>query len=347
MGKVILLFCLLGCFCADAQTVEDNHHRILIVLDASLSMQEAFNNTTRYKAATDFISQLMDSVYTRNDEVEFGLRVYGHQYATAANYCYDTKFEVQYSRNNYDQMKLRLADIQPRGISNTFYALSEALDNDIHLRDGYVYHLVVITDGGEACSGDVCALKERLAYKQVVEPCIISLADKPLYACIGNALSMTADKSKLITSLLQSCCTVPYKKAIVQKKEIVQTIPLPEKKLIKQDSNALRSAQSKTLDVEIAIPAAQLIALPELPVNKETGYLKVTGTTGMGTIRIYEYVNGSYKLYKTMQVSTAIINQRIPLPVGKYKLVYEIGSSETIKEFRVLKGMITEISVTT
>lgn len=343
MGKVILLFCLLGCFCADAQTVEDNHHRILIVLDASLSMQEAFDNTTRYKAATDFIIQLMDSVYARNDEVEFGLRVYGHQYATAANYCYDTKQEVQYSRNNYDQMKLRLADIRPRGISNTAYALSEALDNDIHLRNGYTYHLLVITDGGEACGGDVCTLKERLAYKQVATPCVVSLAEKPLYGCIGNALVLTADRSNLITTLLQSCSTVPYKKAIVQKKEIVLTVVLPEKNLAKQESNALATALSKILDVAIDAPAAQRVAMPELPANKETGYLKVTGTIGMGMIRIYEYTNGSYKLYKTMQISTAIINQRIPLPAGKYKLVYEIGSSETAKEFNIIKGMITEV----
>ncbi len=347
MGKVILLFCLLGCCSADAQTVEDKHHRILIVLDASLSMQEAFDgNTTRYKAATDFIIQLMDSAYARNDEVEFGLRVYGHQYATAANYCYDTKLEVQYSRNNYDQMKLRLADIQPRGISNTAYALSEALDNDIHLRDGYAYHIVVITDGGEACNGDVCALKERLAYKQVATPCIVSLAENPLYGCVGNALSLAADKSKLITSLLQSCCIVPHKKAAVQKQENVQTVVLLEKRLTKQDGNALATAQSKTLDIAIDAPAVQRVALPELPANKEIGYLKVTGTTGMGTIRIYEYTNGNYKLHKTMQVSTAIINQRITLPVGKYKLVYEIGSSETTKEFRVLKEMITEVLIT-
>ena len=44
--------------------LENKHHRVLILLDASLSMNEPVDGyATKYAAASDFIIHLMDSIY--------------------------------------------------------------------------------------------------------------------------------------------------------------------------------------------------------------------------------------------------------------------------------------------
>ena len=79
--------------------------RILILLDESSSMIQEWSGTKpKYKAADELIMRLMDSVYAVNNNVEFSLRVFGHQHTVGENDCYDTKNEVAFSRDNRSQM---------------------------------------------------------------------------------------------------------------------------------------------------------------------------------------------------------------------------------------------------
>jgi hypothetical protein len=100
----IFLF-FITCSIAMAQAVPDvKSPRILILLDESSSMVEKWGNEKRYQVADRIILDLMDSVYKVNDQVEFSLRVFGHQYTVPENNCYDTKNEVMFSKDNYTQM---------------------------------------------------------------------------------------------------------------------------------------------------------------------------------------------------------------------------------------------------
>ncbi len=171
--------------------------RILILLDGSSSMlHEWTKDNIRFEAAAKIIDRLMDSVYSVNKNVEFALRVYGHQFPTSANNCFDSKLEVMFSRDNYTQMQLRLAALHPLGISPIAYSIQKAAEQDMeNLRDNK-YSLILITDGGESCEGDICKVVAELLRKKIdFKPYILSLVDyAPLrkqYECMGEYLLVT------------------------------------------------------------------------------------------------------------------------------------------------------------
>jgi len=208
---IISLLLVFSSFKAFAQREDERKQpRILILLDESSSMLDEWQpNMPRYKAAGKIILDLMDSIYRVNDKVEFGLRVFGHQHTAQENNCYDTKREVMFSGNNYTQMQLRLADIKPLGVTPIAYALKEAAENDLLNDDRYAYSIVLITDGGESCGGDICdVVKTLLAKKIYFKPYIVSLVDyAPLrteYACLGQYLQVTKqpDIPKIVDSIV-------------------------------------------------------------------------------------------------------------------------------------------------
>lgn len=168
--------------------------RILILLDGSSSMlQQWTKDEQRFKTAGRIITTLIDSVYGVNNEVEFGLRLYGHQSPVKDNNCFDTKKEVIFSKDNLTQMSLRLDALHPYGVSPIAYSLKQAaLEDLVDLKENK-YSLILITDGGESCEGDICAVVEELLRKKIdFKPYIVSLVDyAPLreqYKCLGEYL---------------------------------------------------------------------------------------------------------------------------------------------------------------
>ncbi|MBA3829670.1 MAG: VWA domain-containing protein [Taibaiella sp.] len=206
--QTIFLFLLFAVFRSLAQQPETDKKlpaRILILLDESSSMVENWGaNKPRYKAAGEVILHLMDSIYTIDPDVEFGLRVFGHQFTVPEHNCYDTRREVMFSKDNRTQMMLRLADIHPLGVTPIAYALKEAAENDMTDETRYAYSIVLITDGGESCGGDICDVVKKLLEKKIYfKPYIVSLVDyAPLrteYACLGHYLQATTEKEMVTT----------------------------------------------------------------------------------------------------------------------------------------------------
>jgi Ca-activated chloride channel family protein len=119
--------------CSFGQIKEEwTQSRILILLDESSSMINTWpSGKPKYRAADELILSLMDSVYALNNQVEFSLRVFGHQYTTMEHNCFDTKNEVAFGKDNRIQMDLRLTDIHPLGVTPIAYALSQAAENDL------------------------------------------------------------------------------------------------------------------------------------------------------------------------------------------------------------------------
>lgn len=173
--------------------------RILILLDGSSSMtQKWVSGRVKYSAAQEVILRIIDSVYAVNDQVQFGLRMFGHQHPVPEHNCYDTRMEVFFSPDNRTQMSLRLQDIQPVGITPIAFALTEAANKDIVDEVHYAYSIILITDGGESCGGDICdVMKKLLASKVYFKPYIVSLENDPglrsTYSCMGDYLQVTSD----------------------------------------------------------------------------------------------------------------------------------------------------------
>lgn len=194
---IFLLF--IAGFHAIGQQNEVKQPRILILLDGSSSMLEPWiKDENRFKAASKIISSLIDSVYKVNNQVEFALRVYGHQSPAQDKNCYDTRLEVNFSKDNLTQMQLRLDYLHPYGVTPIAFSLKQSAENDMVELLRNEYSIILITDGGESCGGDLCDVVRTLLDKKInFRPYILSLVDyAPLreqYKCLGNYLVVTSE----------------------------------------------------------------------------------------------------------------------------------------------------------
>lgn len=275
--------------------VEYKKPRILLLLDGSSSMVNTWaNGKTRFKAAEEIILQLMDSVSRFNSQVEFSLRVYGHEHGVGEKNCFDTKQEVGFNRGNLTQMGLRLASLHPQGVSPIAYSLKVAAENDFSEEGDYAYSLILITDGGESCGGDICAVVKALLDKKIeFKPYIISLVDyaplKDQYACLGNYLQ-AAKPSELpqvintISGNYRRVFAVPIARTKLETpKTTVSTvtkvlvpavnIPKPEDEPRKRESlTALPSVRKRTLPMlSVVVPPMKRLPKPggvKLPVKE-------------------------------------------------------------------------------
>ena len=204
LPRLFLVFFLLiaGNF-ARAQAPRTNdglkQPRILILLDGSSSMLQPWGQgEQRFAAAGKIVLSLMDSLYHINGAVEFALRVYGHEHPAQEQFCYDSRLEVNFSKDNYTQMQLRLASLRPRGVSPIAWSLQQAAENDLTNDLRNAYSIILITDGGESCNGDICKIVSSLLAKKIFfKPYILSLVESPVlkdqYNCLGNYLQVAKE----------------------------------------------------------------------------------------------------------------------------------------------------------
>ncbi len=292
-----LLTLLIAALPAMAQPAANNNGRqprILLLVDASSSMLQPWgSNATRFQTAAGIIGSLMDSIYAVNPDVEFGLRVYGHQSPAQNNDCFDSRQEVMFSKNNYTQMGLRLASLKPFGVSPIAYSLREAAANDLVDEARNAYSIILITDGGESCGGNICDVAKMLLERKIYfKPYIISLVDyAPLrdqYSCLGAFLQAAkpGDIPVAIRTIVdayrpQLSAPIPVLKTeppvVVQPKRdtpAVITIPawipehtsLPDLR-IAVPRTTMSTAVSRPRVLPVRVPGLQPVSKPEpLPV---------------------------------------------------------------------------------
>jgi hypothetical protein len=196
---LFLLFCVLSLQVAAQPSDKSKTPRVLILLDGSSSMSEDWlPGKTRFQQAGKFILQLIDSLSQANEQVQFGLRVFGHQYPAQDKNCYDTKREIMFARDNTVQMQARLEALRGYGVSPIAYSLSEAAMEDFENETKYAYSIILVTDGGESCGGDICKVVNDLLQRKIFfRPYIVSLLDyaplKDLYNCLGTFLTVSKE----------------------------------------------------------------------------------------------------------------------------------------------------------
>lgn len=196
---LFLLFCALSLQAAAQPSDKSKIPRVLILLDGSSSMSEDWlPGKTRFQQAGKFILQLIDSLSQANEQVQFGLRVFGHQYPAQDKNCYDTKREIMFARDNTVQMQARLEALRGYGVSPIAYSLSEAAMEDFENESKYAYSIILVTDGGESCGGDICKVVNDLLQRKIFfRPYIVSLLDyaplKDLYNCLGTFLTVSKE----------------------------------------------------------------------------------------------------------------------------------------------------------
>jgi Ca-activated chloride channel family protein len=172
-----------------AQRQKQPEVRLLFLLDASFSMYEKMDNTTRIDVAKRLLTKLVDSL-SKIDGVELGLRIYGHQNYKTKRDCKDTKLEIPFSPNNHFDIKQRILNLKPMGTTPIAYSLTQAA-YDFPAKDGVKNIVILITDGIEECGGDPCAVSEALREQGVtLRPFVIGVglnADfRAQFECVGR-----------------------------------------------------------------------------------------------------------------------------------------------------------------
>jgi Ca-activated chloride channel homolog len=184
--------------------------RILFLLDGSGSMLAPWGPTLRINAAKRFLADMVDSLSV-NQDLELGLRVYGHQFHRRFQRCDDTRLEVGFGKKNHTSIIQKLNQIDPKGTTPIAYSLEKAA-GDFPAEDNVRNIIILITDGKESCEGDPCTISLDLQKKGIfLKPFIIGLGMEKdavdQFNCIGqyyDATNLTEFKLALKSAVNQS-----------------------------------------------------------------------------------------------------------------------------------------------
>ena len=169
---------------------KENITRVLFIFDASQSMYAQWEGNSRMEIAKELLSNMLDSLDNK-ENLQVGLRCYGHQKPSPPQDCRDTKLEVPFGNNTIPTIKNRLATLRPRGTTPIAKALeSGALDfPDITSNSRNI--VILITDGIEECGGDPCAVSRLFQEKKIIlKPFVIGIGlskeHKLNFECVGT-----------------------------------------------------------------------------------------------------------------------------------------------------------------
>ena len=164
--------------------------KILIVLDGSGSMKDKWGENNRWEAAKEILYKTIDSVQRTNKNVEFGIRIFGHQSTHQEKNCKDSKLEVPFAKLNSKNVKSTLDNITPKGWTPIAYSLEQAA-GDFTVQPNVQNAIILITDGLETCNGDICAAGKALHDKRItLRPYVIGLGlainEQKFFDCVGK-----------------------------------------------------------------------------------------------------------------------------------------------------------------
>jgi hypothetical protein len=129
-----------------------------IVLDVSGSMNAKLGDTTRWKTA---LTVLEDVVKQLPEDLNVGLRVYGHRHSSKSKEtCKDTELVVPIERLDRARIVKAATKLKPRGETPLIHSILQAVDD---LKKSGGGSVILITDGEESCKGDAQAAATQIA----------------------------------------------------------------------------------------------------------------------------------------------------------------------------------------
>jgi Ca-activated chloride channel homolog len=181
-------------YCVNAQLSEPykpQTTRVLIVLDGSGSMKESWGNSNRWETAKELLFKAIDSIQRANKNVEFGIRIFGHQSKHAEKNCKDSKLEVPFGKLNAKYIREILHNTTPQGWTPIAYSLEQAAGDFPSSGTSAHNAIILITDGLETCNGDICQAGKALQEKRItLRPYVIGLGlaqnEKNFFDCVGK-----------------------------------------------------------------------------------------------------------------------------------------------------------------
>ena len=180
----------MGSFNAGAQKREKPVNRILFIFDASQSMLGRWQSGRKIDIAKKLLSNMVDSLKDI-ENLEIGLRVYGHKSGYPPQDCDDTHLEVNFLKANHavDLIKKKLLVIRAKGTTPIAHSLEEGAKD--FPSDDARNIVILITDGKEECGMNPCAVSRLFQRKGIIlKPFVIGVglddSWKKTFDCVGR-----------------------------------------------------------------------------------------------------------------------------------------------------------------
>ena len=169
---------------------DDQVTRVLFIFDASQSMYAQWDGNSRMEIAKELLSNMLDSLDNK-ENLQVGLRCYGHQKPSPPQDCRDTRLEVPFGDNTIPAIKKRLKTLRPKGTTPIAKALESGALDFPEITSNSRNIVILITDGIEECGGDPCAVSRLYLEKKIIlKPFVIGIGlseeYKKNFECVGT-----------------------------------------------------------------------------------------------------------------------------------------------------------------
>ncbi len=132
-------------------------HNLEIVLDVSGSMNAKLGDGNRWDTALKALKEVVD---TLPEDLNVGLRVYGHRYSSkSAQTCQDTELVVPLAKLDRAQIMKTASALKPRGETPLIRSILKSA-GDLKAAGGG--SVILITDGEESCKGNAKAAAKEI-----------------------------------------------------------------------------------------------------------------------------------------------------------------------------------------
>lgn len=202
---VFVFICFINLTSAQTKKTE-SLTRVLFVFDVSKSMINKHGPVTRIQGAKELFYKFIDSL-SRDKNMQFALRMYGHTVKYPPGNCNDSKLMVPFGKNNISLIKQKVSDAKPTGITPIEHSITQAAGDFPDSK--YANMIILITDGIEECGGDPCKARQKLIEKGIVfKPFIIGIGlsseQIKTFECVGNYFDYDdASAFTAITTMIQ------------------------------------------------------------------------------------------------------------------------------------------------
>ena len=165
--------------------------RILFIFDASQSMLGRWQSGRKIDIAKNLLSNMVDSL-KNIENLEIGLRVYGHKSGYPPQDCDDTQLEVNFLKADsaVKMIKKKLSVIKSRGTTPIGRSLQEGA-KDLQAAGNARNIVILITDGKEECGINPCEVSRFYQDKGIIlKPFVIGVgldkSWKKSFDCVGR-----------------------------------------------------------------------------------------------------------------------------------------------------------------
>ncbi|MEW5820547.1 MAG: VWA domain-containing protein [Cyanobacteriota bacterium] len=138
---------------APPPAMEEGPQNVLIILDASYSMEDRIGSDRKIDIAKRVVHNTVSQI---PPGTRVGLRVYGHKIGLMGIYpCRKTELLVPISFNTSGSIISKLRNINPTGQTPITYSIKTAVMNDFIGLNG-PKRIILVSDGMETCDGNPC-----------------------------------------------------------------------------------------------------------------------------------------------------------------------------------------------